>query len=76
MLFRSLRKYQKNIGNPREIITKDGKKFAAILKEANQDGFTVTTVVKEKPEGSKRKIDVEHDFSFKYDEIKYVKYKF
>ncbi len=71
-----LRQYQKNIGNPVEVLTKDGKKMAGILKEANDEGFVIVVTVKEKPEGSKRKIDVEHDLSFKYDEVKYVKYKF
>ena len=28
----------------------------------------------EKPEGAKRKIAVEEDLSFKYDEVKYTKY--
>ena len=74
--FKVLRQYQKNIGNPVEVLSKDGKKIAGLMKEADEDGFTITVMVKEKPEGSKRKIDVEHDIRYKYDEVKYVKYKF
>ncbi len=74
--FKVLRQYQKNIGNPVEVLSKDGKKISGLLKDADESGFTITVIVKEKPEGSKRKVDVEHDIRYKYDEVKYVKYKF
>ena len=73
--FKILRQYQKNIGNEVEVLSKDGRKLFGILKEANEASFTLTITKKVKPEGAKRKIDVEEDLVFAYDEVKYTKYQ-
>lgn len=72
--FKIPRQYQKNIGNEVEVLTKGGQKLSGVLKESNDKGFTVTVTKMVKPEGAKRKIAVEEDFSFKYEEVKYTKY--
>ncbi|GAT61507.1 ribosome assembly cofactor RimP [Paludibacter jiangxiensis] len=72
--FKVLKQYQKNIGNEVEVLTKGGKKFSAILKNAAEDAFTVTVTKQVKPEGAKRKITVEEDEVYSYNEVKYTKY--
>lgn len=72
--FLILRQYSKNIGNEVEVLTKSGKKLSGILKEADEKGFSLTVEKQTKPEGAKRKITIEEDISFLYDEIKYTKY--
>ena len=74
--FKILRQYQKNIGNPVEVLSRKGEKMSGTLKSADADKFTVTIIKKEKPEGAKRKMDIAHDIDFGYDDVKYVKYKF
>ena len=73
--FKILRQYQKNIGNEVEVLSKDGRKFTAMLKDANEDTFTVTITKKVKLEGDKRKRDVEEDIVLPYDAVKYCKYQ-
>ena len=72
--FKVLRQYQMNIGNEVEVLTKDGRKLTGVLTDANEENFTVTTLVKVKIEGEKRKKEVESNLSFKYEEIKHCKY--
>jgi ribosome maturation factor RimP len=72
--FKVLKQYQKNIGNEVEILTKAGKKFSAMLKGATEESFTVTVTKQVKPEGAKRKVTVEEDVVFPYNEVKYTKY--
>lgn len=72
--FKIPRQYKKNIGNEVEVLTKSGQKMSGILKASDDDGFTVTITKMVKPEGAKKKIAVEEDFSFAYDEVKYTKY--
>lgn len=73
--FKIVRQYLKNIGNEVEVLSKDGRKFTAVLKDANDENFTVTTTKKVKLEGDKRKRDVEEDTTYAYDDVKYCKYQ-
>lgn len=68
------RQYQKYIGKDIEVLTRDGHKLKGVLKSCNDKEFIVTTTSKVKPEGSKKKIEVEKDTTFGYDQIKYTKY--
>lgn len=68
------KQYEKNIGNEVEVLTKGGQKLTGFLKDCNDTSFTITITKLEKPEGAKRKIAVEEDLTFTYDEIKYTKY--
>lgn len=68
------RQYQKYQGKEVEVLTKDGKKHKGVLKSNDENGFTITVLSKMKPEGAKKKIDVEQDITFAYNEIKHTKY--
>lgn len=72
--FKVVRQYQKNIGNEVEVLTRSGQKLTGTLKAADEEAFTLTITKKVKPEGAKRKIEVEEDLTFPYNEIKYTKY--
>lgn len=72
--FKIPRQYVKNIGNEVEVLTKKGQKLSGILKSAAEKGFVITVKKKVKPEGSKKKVEMEEDFPFGYEEIKYTKY--
>lgn len=72
--FKIKKQYEKNIGNEVEILTKEGKKLTGILKSCNESSFVVTVTKMEKPEGAKRKIAVDEDITFGYDDVKYTKY--
>ena len=66
--------YDKNVGNPVEVLTADGRKLKGELKEAGDTDFTNVVSRKVKPEGAKRPVMVDEDVTLKYDEIKYTKY--
>lgn len=72
--FKVLKQYEKNIGNEVELLTKKGEKLSGILKSASADNFVVTVTKKVKSETSKRKMEVEEDYTFGYEEVKYTKY--
>ena len=72
--FKVLKQYEKNIGNEVELLTKKGEKLSGILKSASADNFVVTVTKKVKSETSKRKVEVEEDYTFGYEEVKYTKY--
>ena len=62
------------VGSSVEVCTKDGRKLHGVLQSASEEGFTLLTEVRERPEGAKRPRWVEHELHFTYDEIKYTKY--
>lgn len=72
--FKIPRQYQKNIGNDVEVLSKAGQKLSGVLKSNNDTGFTITITKMVKPEGAKRKVAIEEDLSFAYDEVKHTKY--
>lgn len=72
--FKVVRQYQKNIGQPVEMLLKRGVKLNGILKAADDEGCVITLTKLVKPEGAKRKVSVEEDQPYGYDEIKYTKY--
>ena len=72
--FKVLKQYQIYVGKEVEVLDKAGKKWKGVLAEANEENFTITMTVKEKPEGAKRPKLVEQNVTFTYDEIKYTKY--
>ena len=72
--FKVLRQYKKNVGNEVEVLTRNGVKLTGVLKSADEDSFVVTVTKQVKPEGAKRKITVEEDQTYTYNEIKYTKY--
>lgn len=72
--FKIARQYKKNIGNEVEVLTKKGQKLSGILKASTDDAFVITISKMVKPEGAKKKIEVEEDLSFNFDDVKYTKY--
>jgi len=74
--FKIPRQYRKNIGNEIEVLAKSGIKHVGILKAVDEDKIVLTVRKQIKPEGAKRKVTVEEDLTFLYNEIKYAKYSF
>ena len=72
--FKVVKQYEKNIGNEVETLTKTGKKFAGILTEVSENEFVLQIERTEKPEGAKRKMIVQENVTFKYEDIKNTKY--
>lgn len=72
--FKVVKQYEKNIGNEVEVLTKNGIKLSGELVSATNDGFVISIEKKVQPEGSKRKIIVNEEMSFAYNEIKHTKY--
>ena len=72
--FKVLQQYYIHIGQEVEVLTKDGRKLAGILKDADEEKFTVAVQKKVKLEGAKRPKLQEEDETFTYEQIKYTKY--
>lgn len=72
--FKVVEQYRKNVGNEVEVLTRDGRKMSGMLASCDENGFVLTITKKVKPEGSKRKIEVEEDILLAYNEVKYTKY--
>lgn len=72
--FKILRQYKKYEGKEVEVLCKNGQKVTGTLKSSDQNGFVVIASKKVKPEGAKRKIEVETEIPFAFDEIKHTKY--
>ena len=72
--FKVLQQYINHIGKEVEVLATDGKKYRGVLTAATETDFTVTVQVKEKPEGAKRPVLVDKEYTWRYEEAKYVKY--
>ena len=72
--FKVLQQYLNHVGKEVEVLTKNGRKLAGVLKAADEQHFTVGVAKKVKLEGDKRPKLVEEDETFPYEEIKYTKY--
>ena len=65
--------YDKNIGQPVEVLTADGRKLHGTLTAAADDSFTVAVPTRVKADGKKRPELVDVDTVLRYDEVKYTK---
>lgn len=72
--FKVHQQYVNHLGQEVEVLITNGNKIRGVLKEVNDDNFTVSTQVKVKVEGAKRPKLVDEDMVLKYNEIKYTKY--
>ena len=72
--FKVRQQYVNHVGKDVEVLTKEGRKFRGILTDANQETFTVNVAEKVKTEGAKRPKIEQVPHTWKYDEVKYVKY--
>lgn len=66
--------YVKAVGEKVEVLTRDGRKIVAVLKEAAQDSVTVSYMAKEAVEGKKKKVLVEKVETLALDALNAVKY--
>ena len=71
--FKVLQQYINSIGYDVELLTADGKKMEGELKSADEKGFVVTVMEKQKIEWKKRPQMVEVDKAFGYGDVKWVK---
>ena len=72
--FKTIRQYRKYEGKEVEVLTRTGVKHNGILRSSDNEGFILTITRKVKPEGAKRKQEVDEDIRFKYDDVKHTKY--
>lgn len=72
--FKVLQQYVNHIGKEVEVLACDGKKYRGVLGRADEEAFAVVVKVKEKPEGAKRPIMVDKEYTWEYNEVKYTKY--
>lgn len=72
--FKVRAQYDKNIGNPVEVLTADGRKLKGELIAAGDEDFTIAIEKMVRLEGAKRKSLVVENITLKYNETKYTKY--
>ena len=67
--FKILRQYTDAIGEEVEVLRKGGIKEKGVLSDATAEAITLTVVRKVRPEGQKRKIEVEEALPIPMDEV-------
>ena len=67
--FKVLRQYTDAIGEEVEVLRKGGIKEKGVLSDATAEAITLTVVRKVRPEGQKRKIEVEEALPIPMDEV-------
>ncbi len=67
--FKVLRQYTGAIGSNVELLLKGGKKEKGELQSADESGLKLAVKRMIKPEGAKRKVEVEEVLELKYDEL-------
>ncbi|MDE6137676.1 MAG: ribosome assembly cofactor RimP [Muribaculaceae bacterium] len=69
--------FLKNIGNPVEVLTADGRKMHGTLTAVNDDAteFTFTVPVKVKEPGAKRPVVRDEEITLSVADTKYVRYE-
>ena len=69
----NIRQYRKLIGSSVEVLLLTGIKILAKLDAVTDEGITISYEEKQTVEGKKRKVLVNVERSFRFDEIKYTK---
>ena len=69
----SLRQYRKLIGRSVEVVLKSGIKVLAKLDEVSDETITLSYEEKQAVEGKKRKVMVNVERTYRFDQIKYTK---
>ena len=72
--FKVRRQYDMHVGDPVEVLARDGKKYRGTLDSVDDDGFTVICAEKVRREGAKRPELTDVARTFRFDEVKYTKY--
>ena len=70
---KKIRQYRKLIGSPVEVLLLTGIKILAKLDAITDEGITISYEEKQTVEGKKRKVLVNVERTFRFDEIKYTK---
>jgi len=75
--FKVKEQYLKNIGNPVDVITRDGRKLHGTLASVAEDGesYTITVSVKVKEPGKKRPVTVEQPETISVADTKDIRYR-
>ena len=68
-----LRQYQKHIGGTVEVLLTSGEKILANLKEVSPESITLSYTERRLVEGKKRKVEVEVEECYTFDQIKWTK---
>ena len=71
--FKVLKQYHKAVGTKVEVQLKGGRKMAALMTAADEEGITLKYTVKETVEGKKKKELVEHEDRFTMDQVNSVR---
>jgi len=71
--FKVHRQYVKNIGQNVEVVLPDNKPVSGIIKNVDETGFDLEITTLEKPEGSKKKVEVIKMQRFTFDSNPSVK---
>ena len=72
--FKVLQQYVNHVGKQVEVVTTTGEKLRGLLKEANEEGITLTLTVKVKEEGMKRPKLQEQERQLSFNDIKQTQY--
>ena len=70
---KKIRQYRKLIGSPVEVLLLTGIKILAKLDAITDEGITISYEEKQTVEGKKRKVLVNVERTYSFDEIKYTK---
>jgi ribosome maturation factor RimP len=70
---KNIRQYRKLIGQSVEVLLLSGVKVLAKLDAVTEEGITISYEEKQAVEGKKRKVLVNVERTFNFDEIKYTK---
>lgn len=71
--FKVLKQYLKAVGSQVEVSLKGGKKMIAMLSSADEKGITLKYSARETVQGSKKKVTVEHEDTFTYEQVNAVR---
>jgi len=72
--FKVRRQYDIHVGDPVEVIARDGKKYVGALTAVDDEGFNVEMQQKVKEEGMKRPKMMDVSVRFAFDEVKETRY--
>lgn len=67
--FKILRQYTDAIGEEVEVLRKGGVKEKGVLRDATAEGITLEVLRKVRPEGQKRKVEVQEELPIPMDEV-------
>ena len=71
--FKVHQQYVKNEGKDVKVMLNSSKSYQGLMQDVTEKDITITFETKEKMEGKKKKLKVEHKLTFAFDEIKETK---